>query len=284
MTDPRDDLSLDERRHLLHAALEMRDLCREVIASVMASGFEVDAKSDASLVTTADLETERAFRLQVQTRFPEAGLLGEEFGAMRPDADLQWVIDPIDGTAEFASHLPLWGTIIGLWYRGEPVLGVIDHPGMGECVHAAYGLGAWSGERRVVLDDLDPAIPGHLRRLGTPSRYAFVKLVDEGYVYEALTRAHPNCRTFHTCYAHTCATTGALDASLEWNVPLWDIGATRVCIEEAGGRYECIRETDRGDLGTVRCVVFGRPRMVDEVVGTLAAALERSAAGAGHPD
>ncbi len=271
--DSRDTMSIAEREAWLAAALGLRDLCREVIASVIASGYEVDAKSDASLVTTADIETERAFRMQVDARYPETGVLGEEFGATRPGAELQWVLDPIDGTAEFANRLPLWGTIIGLWLRGEPLVGVIDHPELGTCIHAAHGLGAWRDGERVALDDLDPDTPLHLRRLGAPSRFAFVKFADESDVYGALTRAHPNCRTFHTCYAHTCAASGGLDASVEWNVPLWDIGATQLCIEEAGGRYECVRELERGELGTLRSVVFGRPRMVTDVAATLRGAV-----------
>jgi len=272
-TDPRDALSLQEREGWLRAALELRDVCRDVVRGVMAAGFEVDAKSDASLVTTADIEAERAFRLQVDERHPETGVLGEEFGPARPDADLVWVIDPIDGTAEFANHIPLWGTIIGLWLRGQPLVGIIDHPALGTCLHAAHGLGAWRDGERVTLADLESAAPATLRRLGAPSRFAFVKFSDESDVYGALTRTHPNCRTFHTCYAHTCAASGGLDASVEWNVPLWDIGATRVCIEEAGGRFEQVREVERSGIGALHSVVFGRPRMVEEVAATLRGAL-----------
>ena len=80
MADARDEISLDTRRALLDAALALADLCAETTASVVDSGFDVSKKADGSLVTTADVETERAFRKSVQERFPDMDVLGEELG------------------------------------------------------------------------------------------------------------------------------------------------------------------------------------------------------------
>ena len=117
MSDPREEISAEACRELLAAALELADLCAETTASIVATGFQISKKADESLVTTADVETEKAFRERVGERFPEMGVLGEELGESGAGADFRWVIDPVDGTAEFARHVPLYGCIIGLHYK-----------------------------------------------------------------------------------------------------------------------------------------------------------------------
>src|SRR5262249_8083857 len=86
----------------------------------------VDIKTDASPVTVADREAESAMRDLIRQRFPSHGILGEEYGADTVEAEHVWVLDPIDGTKSFITGRPLFGTLIGLLRRGDPVLGLID--------------------------------------------------------------------------------------------------------------------------------------------------------------
>ena len=155
MIDPREEVSADQRRELLDAALELADLCAETTASIVDSGFDVSKKADDSLVTTADVETERAFRKSVQERFPDMGVLGEELGDSDQSTDFRWIIDQIDGTEEFARRC-----IIGLHYKEQPILGVIDHQAMRIRCHAAFGLGAFANEERLAIDDCGPGEEG----------------------------------------------------------------------------------------------------------------------------
>jgi fructose-1,6-bisphosphatase/inositol monophosphatase family enzyme len=83
-------------------------------------------------VTRADRAAEAAIRRRVAERYPAHGVIGEEYGEDRPDAEFVWVVDPIDGTRAFIAGLPLWTTLIGLRWRGEPVLGSIGQPHLGE--------------------------------------------------------------------------------------------------------------------------------------------------------
>lgn len=272
--DVRDAVSVATRRELLAAALELAEVCGEVVDSFASGGFEVGTKPDGSVVTTADVETEKAFRASVDARFPDMGVLGEELGPVRPEADFQWVIDPIDGTSEFARHLPVFGTTFGLFYQGEPLLGVIEHRRLGLRFHAAYGLGAFANDRTLVIDALDASLPRGAARLGLPSRASFAKREDEGELYHALIEAFPNFRVYHTCYVHACAASGGLDAALEWEVPMWDLAATRVLVEEAGGAYRCVRERSEQGPGRTYCVVFGRPGAVAEIEALLRPYLE----------
>ncbi len=263
--DPRGEIASAERAGLLALALELADGCRGAIDDAVAAGIAIDAKPDRSLVTSADRAAERAFRDLLASRDPQAGIIGEEYGRERESADLQWVVDPIDGTAEFAAGLPLWGTIIGCYLRGWPLVGVLDHPALGVRAHAAHREGAWMNGARLNLDDPGATGLDGRERLGLPSRAGFNRYHDEGEIFERLTRAHPNCRTFHTCYAHLLAASGGLDAAVEWEVRIWDLAATRLLVEEAGGRYLALRTREQQGVGTVYSAAFGRPALVEAV-------------------
>lgn len=269
--DPRRRVDAAKIENLLQAALQCADRCREVISEVREKGVEADSKPDLSIVTNADLAAERAFRAQVERDFPDMGVIGEEFGVLRPEAAYQWVIDPVDGTADFARGLPTWGSIIGLFYHAAPVVGVIDHPDLGLRVHAAYGLGAHRNNERIALEENMSSRSALSGRIGLPSRSSFSRCNKDGHVFDALARAHPDFRVLRTCLAHTYAATGQLDAAVEWDANLWDMAATRILVEEAGGRYLCVRERDQVGTGKLYCAVFGRPALVDRIAAMIAA-------------
>eukprot|EP01052_Picozoa_sp_SAG31_P015544 SAG31_NODE_1002_length_10448_cov_27.630399_10_plen_318_part_00 len=95
---------------------------------VAAQGKASEDRDYPDVVTEADLAAEREMRALVEAEWPAHGILGEEFGAVRLESDWVWVLDPVDGTRDFATGTMSWGTLIGLCFRGEPVLGVIDQP------------------------------------------------------------------------------------------------------------------------------------------------------------
>ena len=113
-------------------AEHLADLARPLVLRHFRQSVAVEDKHDLSPVTVADREAEAAMRRAIAERFPEHGILGEEYGPERADADLVWVLDPIDGTKSFISGRPLFGTLIALAHEGRPVLGVIDVPALGE--------------------------------------------------------------------------------------------------------------------------------------------------------
>ena len=268
-TDPRDAVPQPERERLLALALELTDLCAATIESEIGTGLAVERKADKSVVTSADRAAELAFRNAVAAQHPEHGVLGEEFPPTNPDAALRWVIDPIDGTAEFARQMPYWGVIIGLYMGDDPLLGVIDHPDLGERVHAAHGLGAWHGETRLAIgaeagvDTLES--PGADFRVGLPSRHAFTRYADQSDVFDRLTSDFSNYRTFHSCYAHSAVVTGSLDVTVEWDSNPWDLAAARVLTEEAGGCYRLLGRRELGGGRYVESAAFGVPDLVGRV-------------------
>jgi inositol-phosphate phosphatase/L-galactose 1-phosphate phosphatase/histidinol-phosphatase len=116
---------LDE---FLRLAEALADAAGAAIRPCFRAPIAVDDKPDSTPVTAADRAAESAMRELIERRFPEHGILGEEFGRVRPEAEFVWVLDPIDGTKSFISGVPLFGTLIALARRGRPILGVIDQP------------------------------------------------------------------------------------------------------------------------------------------------------------
>ena len=117
-----------EAESFFKLAHTLADTAANITLSYFRSSLAVEDKHDDSPVTLADRETEAALRDLIAKSFPAHGIIGEEFGQDKPDADFVWVLDPIDGTISFINGVPLFTTIIGLLYRGSPLLGVLDQP------------------------------------------------------------------------------------------------------------------------------------------------------------
>jgi len=121
------------------------ELANIAIAVVSGSRLDqaVEIKQDGSPLTGIDLAVETALREQIESRYPEHGVLGEELPSYNPDAEWVWVIDPIDGTNQFAAGLSNFGSLIALCRNGEPKLGIICQPHTGEIFIGITGVGAW---------------------------------------------------------------------------------------------------------------------------------------------
>jgi myo-inositol-1(or 4)-monophosphatase len=106
-------------------------------------------KGDGSLVTQADEEVDRLIHMAVQDRYAQHGVLSEELSLVYQGAEYTWVVDPLDGTTNFANGLQYWGTSIALLYLGRPVLGVLDFPLLGQRYFARDGDGAWLNGKKL---------------------------------------------------------------------------------------------------------------------------------------
>ena len=110
---------------------ELATVAGETILPFFRTALSVEDKSRGSgfdPVTAADRAAETVMRSLIRRSFPAHGVIGEEFGEDRPDAEYVWVLDPIDGTKSFISGMPAWGTLIGLTHFGAPVFGMMDQP------------------------------------------------------------------------------------------------------------------------------------------------------------
>jgi fructose-1,6-bisphosphatase/inositol monophosphatase family enzyme len=283
MEDPRPSLSAALVAELHEQALVFADAARKIIEDAWERGFTVERKRDGSLVTSADLDVERTLRQLIAAHYPEHGVLGEEFPPTRTEADFQWILDPIDGTEDFAHRVPTFGSILALHYRDAPVVGVLDHPALGLRCHAAFRRGAYQNyfarhggtarwhSDRVALTDLAPGVAPAQVRLVTSARGNYIRYRDEGSYFDAVTRAYPNHRIYRSCYGHTLVATGGADAMVDFHDATWDLAACRITTEEAGGAYRVVREFTVDGV-SIQSVVLGKPAVVAHLCELLDAA------------
>lgn len=213
----------------LSFAHEVADRAAQISMSYFLGEFEVRKKPDLSPVTQADLDVETAIREMIADRFPGDAVTGEEHGAGA--GDRVWIVDPIDGTRNFADGVPIWATLLALQVEGRSLLGVIAAPALGERYEAVRGEGArWNGrELRVSERKLDDAFMVYSSVddwVDRPRHDAFMGLAREAR----------RTRGFGDFWGHMLVARGAADFMLEPALRLWDWAPITVIVEEAGGR------------------------------------------------
>ena len=234
------------------------------------SGFRserlcTERKPDGSPVTEFDRNAESVIRAYLAKHQPHAWpVLGEELGDSSQGARYRWVIDPIDGTLAFSRGLPTFGTLLALEDVQEKrsLVGVIHLPAMGETYSAARGMGTWCNGQRVKVA---PRRPLRECIVSAPAEHYFrlAGIADS----EAQLRAQvPNLRCFADCWAHAMVARGAIDALVEFRLARWDIAATEVIVEEAGGRVLIWEATHAA--GKYDCII-GSPSAADEVTAII---------------
>lgn len=266
--DPRQEIPRRDIERFQQLALQLADEARARLIALCTRGFEVKRKPDGSYVTSADFEVEQALREMVEKEFPSHGILGEEFPQRLPESEFQWIFDPVDGTEDFVTGTPNFGTIIGLHFRGQPLVGVIDVPMLDVRVHAAHGLGTYRGQERIQLHDVEPGIPASHTRLMLAARSNFTRHDFGDAHWELITRNYSNHRIYRTCFSHCCVVAGQADAMVEYGNKMWDLAAAQILIEEAGGRYHIVQELETPD-GRVLAAIFGKPTVVENLISLI---------------
>jgi histidinol-phosphatase len=247
----------------------------------LAADLVVEAKPDLTPVTDADRAVEQAMRQQLERDRPADEVLGEEYG-VTGDSARRWVIDPIDGTKNFVRGVPVWATLIALQHNETTVVGVVSAPALGRRWWASRGGGAWTGAATstasgattstasgaatstasgaatsTVLGDaracrvskvgaledasLSYSSPGGWREHGRLPE--FLALLDRVW----------RSRAYGDFWSHMLVAEGAVDASCEPELSLWDIAALLVIVSEAGGRVSNLSGVDRADGGSLLC-------------------------------
>ncbi len=218
----------------------MHELCDAAARETMPlfrTSVAVDNKLGAGFdpVTEADRRAEIAIRALINREFPDHGVIGEEGGNDRADAELCWHIDPVDGTRAFICGLPTWGTLIGLARQGRIIAGVMQQPFTGERFLAA-GDGSWlvhEGQRTRLttnpVTDLSKAV------MMSTSPFLF----DENRIgrYRALEGRMKMTRYGFDCYAYAMLAAGHISLVVESGLHSYDVAALIAIIEAAGGVF-----------------------------------------------
>ena len=238
----------------LALALTLADTADQITLSrAGAADLRVDQKPDRTPVTDADLAAEESLRHVLSRARPRDAVLGEESGKTGVGKRC-WVIDPIDGTANYVRGVPVWATLIGLMVSGDVTVGVVSAPALGRRWWAGRDGGAWTGRsltkasacrvsRVGSLEDASVSYSdlGGWERLGR--RDGFLNLATTAW----------RSRAYGDFWSHVLVAEGAVDVSAEPEVSLWDLAALQVIIEEAGGVFTDLTGKPTPDGGSVVC-------------------------------
>jgi len=223
----------------LEAVVELARVAGDFAMSHYGRTLTVDVKRDGSPVTIADRGAEERARAWIEKRFPDDGILGEEFGDVRPTAQRRWILDPIDGTKSFIRRVPLWGTLVAVT-EGESVLaGCAYFPAVAETVAAAAGEGCfWNGTRCNVSST---ATIAESTIAITDER--FEERPERARAWRRLASQASVSRTWGDCYGYLLLATGRADVMVDDVVAPWDAAALYPIVTEAGGSFTDWRGT-----------------------------------------
>lgn len=224
---------MSENSGLLEAVGDLARVGGEHALKHFRKELVIERKADGSLVTQVDRATETAMREWITQRFPDDGILGEEFPEHNPAARRRWILDPIDGTFSFTRGVPLWGTLVAV-VEGERVLaGAIHCPATGDLVSAAAGEGCWSNGARCRVSDVAQLSAATV--LATDVRYKSSPARREKF--HALIAAAAHARGWSDCYGYVLVATGRAEIMVDPVMAPWDAAALVPVIEEAGGVF-----------------------------------------------
>ena len=223
-------------QELLKIALETANLAQDNILKYYQSSVGVEWKADQTPVTIADKSTEEIARNFWARETPGFGVIGEEFGIENPDAEYQWIIDPIDGTKSFIHGVPLFGTLIALYKKNKPIVSLIRIPALNTAVWAINGGGAFLDGKPIHCSTTNK-LSDALVLSGTINTMESKNLGD---AFAKVRRAAKLHRGWGDCYGYYLVAAGRAECMIDPVVSLWDIAPYPLLFKEAGGRFSTI--------------------------------------------
>jgi histidinol-phosphatase len=195
-------------------------------------------KSDGTWVTEADWAVESQIRLHIARTFPDHNVLGEEEGLTAAgggapnESAPTWIIDPIDGTNNFMTGIPIWATLLGLQVNGEMVVGVVHAPAIDEVYDAASGAEARLNDEPISVSGMDDMSTATVCFADVDS---FAGAGLDGF-FDRLTKAAWRSRGFGDFWGHMLVARGAAHVMVETNLKEWDVWPLQPIVSEAGGK------------------------------------------------
>jgi histidinol-phosphatase len=215
-------------------ALEAVKAAQTVILEYYQGGqLDVRQKQDQTPVTVADEQAEAIIKQTILATFPDHTFFGEE----GEKVDLQnhkgftWIIDPIDGTKSFIRGFPLFGTLLALLHDGELIVGVSNAPVWGELIYAAKGEGAFLGDTRLHVSDIDQLSEAYLSN----GRLKYFEDIRKMPQLLSISRQAKWARGLGDFWIYHLVAEGKVDIMMEGSIRFWDVAAAKVIVEEAGG-------------------------------------------------
>jgi myo-inositol-1(or 4)-monophosphatase len=245
----------------------LADAASDSIMPHFRAGGSVENKGGGGFdpVTAADRAAEAAMRALIVAHYPDHGIVGEEYGPERADAEYVWILDPIDGTRSFITGLPLWGVLIGLTRRGKPVLGMMAQPFTRERF-GGDGRSAWyrgPAGRPLMKTRACPRIADAALFTTTPALFTGA----DRAAYDRIERAVRMPRYGTDCYGYCMVAAGHADVVVECGLQPYDIVALIPIVEGAGGQVTDWQGNSAAAGGHV--VATGDRRLHDQVLARL---------------
>ncbi len=222
-------------KKFLSLAHKLADLSGAISLAGFRNEIKVENKSKTGFdpVTEIDKACEQAMRKEIELTFPEHGIIGEEKGAANQQSEYCWLLDPIDGTRSYITGNPLWGTLIGLYHKGKPLLGMMDNPFMSERFWSEAGKSYWQKEGKKQPISTSPEQELSHARLASTAMEIFT--AEEATAFQALQSKTRLTRFGGDCYNYCLLASGSLDLVVEAGLHDYDIAALIKIIENAGG-------------------------------------------------
>ena len=223
----------------LEAAIAAAKAAGEVLRNGFGQHQEVKYKGEVDLVTKADENAEQTIKGILQETFPHYGMLAEESGSLEGEGDTRWIVDPLDGTTNYAHGLPVFCTSIALERDGEVILGVVHDPMANETYAAERGSGAALNGEPIAVSDTDEPIRSLLATGFPYDRDDMPTALDLFGRFAMLTQSmrRLGSAALDLCYVAT----GRLDGYYERGIKAWDIAAGTLILREAGGKVSDYR-------------------------------------------
>ena len=208
----------------------LADESGKIINQYWRKEFTIDNKADSTPVTIADKKAEELMREMIMKRFPDHGIIGEEFGEYNSDAEYKWILDPIDGTKSFIHGTVTFGTLIALTQNGKPILGVINQPVLKEYLIGDNESAELNGVKVQVRE---------CRDIGSSTLLTTDHIHVEKYQnikkFEELMHKVKVYRQWGDCYGYYLIATGYADIMIDPIMSVWDSMAVIPVIRGAGG-------------------------------------------------
>lgn len=221
--------------HLLQFAKKMAYDAGKIALKIQEKGFKIDHKSGPlDLVTDADKACNEFIIKTIENHFPDHSILTEESGSKEKSGEYKWIIDPIDGTTNFARGLPWFAISIAVVHKGQPIIGVVEVPALRQTFYAIKGKGAHLNNK-----------PIHVSKKGKIEECLFAT----GFPYERAAKFDRSMKLFNEFYKSSLGVRrfgsasidlcyiakGSFDGFWEFGLEPWDVAAGKIIVEEAGG-------------------------------------------------
>jgi myo-inositol-1(or 4)-monophosphatase len=230
----------------LELALRAARTGGEIVTKYLREGVTMRTKETYNLVSDADVESERAIAGEIRQQFPDDAILGEELHSDDITAHRLWVIDPLDGTNNFAHAIPHFAISIAFYEGGQPQCGVVLNPVRNDLYTATRGGGAfYNGERVHVTDDA--TLDKNLIGVGFYYDRGAMMKATLAAIEEIFSHDIHGIRRFGTASLDLCQVgMGMFGAYFEYELAPWDFAAGRLFVEEAGGKVTDCRGAELG--------------------------------------